>query len=162
MTTRQGGLTSRGGESDHHDRAFKLDQGLAAKLTRRWGGGGCRRGHRGEADTEEERGSDAGDAPPRPEDSPGGLMAGWGEGCAAGPGKGDGICLASVLSICPFVASGEGAGRGAEMGGLRGLAAAAVSGGEDTRGLGEGAATSRANTFAFVPQKGLLGPPILE
>lgn len=65
-------------------------------------------------------------------------MAGWGEGWAAGPGKGDGICLASVLSICPFVASGEGAGRGTEMGGLLGLAAAAVSGGEDTRVLGGG------------------------
>lgn len=71
MTTRQGGLTSRGGESDHHDWAFKLDQGLAAKLTRRWGAGGIVAGVTAARLTQRKReGSNAGDRLPLPQRTP--------------------------------------------------------------------------------------------
>lgn len=166
-----------------------MNQGLAAKLTRRMGVWKLfqRSLAKMDIDAAAAGGSWGGDRregvlaspPPRGLSSvplPPGTHCGMGEGgWDSWPGEGRWYqCLACVFSICPFVASGGGGREGAEMREVGGLAwfgcllAAAAVWGRGHRDLGgvreprELPTSPKRHTFFSFPIEGLIQGPLIE
>ena len=165
-----------------------MNQGLAAKLTRRMGVWKLFQRSLAKTDIDDDPGGSGGgdrregvlaSPPPRGLSSvplsPGDPLWDGGRGWDSWPGEGRWYqCLACVFSICPFVASGGGGREGAEMGkgGSRlvwlPLGSCSCLGPRTLRDLGgvreprELLTSPKRNTFFSFPIEGLIQGPLIE